>query len=79
MANMTATQLLKAIAKSQNGIFGEAEMRTYTHSLLGMLVGNENEVFRNLNGLKKSDEQPTTAILFNRNSIAQQWNNVISE
>lgn len=70
MANMTATQLLKAIVKSQTGIFGEAEMRTYKHSLLGMLKGSENEVFRNLNALKKSDEQPTNAILFNRNYVA---------
>lgn len=66
MANMTASQLLKAIVKSQNGIMGEAEMRTYRHSLLGMLYGNQNEVFRNLGALKKSDEQPTKAILFNR-------------
>ena len=70
MANMTATQVLKAIVKSQTGIFGEAEMRTYVHSLLGMLLGNENEVFRGANSMKVSDEQPTTAILFNRVSIA---------
>lgn len=70
MANMTATQLLKAIVKSQNGIFGEAEMRTYEHSLTGLLLSSENEVFRNLNGLKMSDEQPTKAILFNRVSTA---------
>lgn len=70
MANMTATQLLKAIAKSQNGIFGEAEMRTYQHSLTGLLIGSENELFLELNRLKQSDEQPTKAILFNRNSIA---------
>ncbi len=66
---MTASQLLKAIVKSQNGIFGEAEMRTFEHSLTGLLLGNENEVFTGLNSLKMSDEQPTKAILFNRNSI----------
>jgi len=70
MANMTATQLLKAIVKSQNGIFGEAEMRTYQHSLLGLLLSNENEVFTGLNSMKKSDEQPTTAILFNKTTLA---------
>ena len=67
MANLTATQLLKAIAKAQSGIMGEAEMRTYEHSLIGKLLSNQNDVFRNLDSLKKSDEQPTTAILFNRN------------
>ena len=66
MANLTATQLLKAIVKAQNSIFGEAEMRTYQHSLLGRLIANENQVFTNLNALKQSDEQPTKAILFNR-------------
>jgi len=35
-----------------------------------MLLGNDNQVFQNLNALKQSDEQPTKAILFNRNSIA---------
>lgn len=66
MANLTATQLLKAITKANNGIMGAAEMRSYEHSLIGKLLGNQNEVFRNLNALKKSDEQPTKAILFNR-------------
>jgi hypothetical protein len=70
MANMTATQLLKAIVKSQNGIFGEAEMRTFEHSLTGLLLGSQNEVFQGLNTMKLSDEQPTKAILFNRVDIA---------
>lgn len=70
MANLTATQLLKAITKSQNGIMGDAEMRTWEHSLLAMLLSNDNSVFQNLTALKQSDEQPTKAILFNRNSIA---------
>ena len=66
MPNLTATQLLKAITKAQNSIMGEPEMRTYEHSLIGRLLSNDNDVFRNLNALKKSDEQPTKAILFNR-------------
>lgn len=70
MANLTATQLLKAITKSQNGIMGDAEMRTWEHSLLAMLLKNDNSVFQNLTALKQSDEQPTKAILFNRNYIA---------
>lgn len=70
MANLTDTQLLKAIVKSQVGIMGEAEMRTYEHSLLGKLYAGESAVFRDLNRLKQSDEQPTKAILFNRNYVA---------
>lgn len=66
MANLTATQLLKAITKANNGIMGAAEMRSFEHSLVGKLLSNQNEVFRNLNALKSSDEQPTKAILFNR-------------
>ena len=66
MANLTATQLLKAITKAQNGIMGDAEMRTWEHSLLRMLLGNDNQVFQNLTAMKMSDEQPTKAILFNR-------------
>ena len=66
MANMTATQLLKAITKAQVGIMGDAEMRTWEHSLLKMLLMNDNSVFQNLTALKQSDEQPTKAILFNR-------------
>ena len=70
MANLTATQLLKAITKASGTIMSEAEMRAYQHSLVGKLIGNENEVFQNVNGLKQSLEQPTKAILFNRQSIA---------
>jgi|GEM_PF-5577433 len=66
MANLTATQLLKAITKANMGIMGAAEMRSFEHSLVGKLLGNQNEVFRNINALKSSDEQPTKAILFNR-------------
>lgn len=70
MPNMTATQLLKAITKASNTLFEEAELRTYQHSLVGKLIGNENQVFRNVNQLKQSLEQPTKAILFNRQYVA---------
>ena len=66
MANLTATQLLKAITKANNTIMGEAEMRTFKHSLIGRLKSNESQVFTDLKTLKQSDEQPTKAILFNR-------------
>lgn len=70
MPNLTNTQLLKAIVKSQNGIMGEPEMRSYEHSLIGKLLSNQNDVFRSLTAMKQSDEQPTKAILFNRNYVA---------
>lgn len=70
MPNMTATQLLKAITKASNTIFDEAEMKMWDHSLVGRLIANENQVFQNANRLKQSLEQPTTAILFNRQSEA---------
>lgn len=63
---MTATQLVRALTKAQNGLMGDAELRTYEHNLLGRLLNNENSVFQNLKALKKSKEQPTKAILFNR-------------
>lgn len=70
MPNMTATQLLKAITKASATIFEEAEMKAWEHSLVRRLVANENSVFQNANALKQSLEQPTTAILFNRQSEA---------
>ena len=66
MPQMTATQLTKAITKANGTIFGEAEMRGYENTALKKLLGNQNEVFLNLKTLKQSDEQPTKAILFNR-------------
>lgn len=74
MPNLTATQLLKAIVKAQNGVMGAAEFRDYEHSTAKRLLSNENEVFRSVNALKKSDEQPTKAILFNRIYTASQAN-----
>lgn len=70
MPNMTATQLLKAIAKAQNTLMGEAELRTYEHTLTGKLLANESQVFQNVKQLKQSLEQPTKAILFNRQYVA---------
>ncbi len=70
MPNLTATQLIKAITKASGTIMSEAEMKAYQHSLVGKLISNENEVFQNVKSLKQSLEQPTKAILFNRQSIA---------
>lgn len=70
MPNMTATQLLKAVAKAENTIFGEAEKRTYEHSLVGKLIAQENSLFIDINRLKQSDEQPTKVSLFTRNKKA---------
>lgn len=70
MPNMTATQLLKAITKASSTIFDQAEMKMWEHSLVGRLIANENQVFQNVKTLKQSLEQPTTAILFNRQSEA---------
>ncbi len=66
MANLTATQLLKAIAKAHTGLMGAAEFRDYEHTAAKRLLSNQNEVFRNLTALKQSEAQPTKAILFNR-------------
>lgn len=67
---MTATQLLKAISKANNGLMGAAEIRTFEHSLIKMLFSNQNDVFQDLTTMKKSIEQPTKAILFNRQYVA---------
>lgn len=66
MPNLSATQLLKAITKAHNGLMGAAEFRDYEHSAAKRLLSNQNEVFRDINRLKQSEEQPTKAILFNR-------------
>lgn len=66
MANLTASQLLKMVAKANRGIMGEAEMRTYQQSLLGLLFGSQNDVFSQIRAMKQADKQPQTAILFNR-------------
>lgn len=70
MPNMTATQLLKAVAKAENTIFGEAEKRTYEHGLVGKLIRAENSLFIDINRLKQSDERPTKVSLFSRNKKA---------
>jgi hypothetical protein len=66
MANLTDTQLLAAIAKANSSIMGSAEFRDYEHSTLKLLLGSQNDVFRNLNQLKESLEQPTSVDLFKR-------------
>lgn len=66
MANLTDTQLLAAITKANNSIMGAAEFRDFDHSTLKLLLGAENDVFRNLNQLKQSLEQPTKVDLFTR-------------
>jgi hypothetical protein len=66
MANLTDTQLLAAIAKANNSLMGSAEFRDYEHSTLTKLLGAESNVFRNLNQLKQSLEQPTSVDLFKR-------------
>lgn len=59
MANLTDTQLLAAITKASNDLINRGEFRDYQHSATRLLLDGENETFRNLNQLKKSDEQPT--------------------
>lgn len=66
MANLTDTQLLAAIAKANNSIMGSAEFRDYKHSTLSKLLASESDVFRDLNRLKQSIEQPTKVDLFKR-------------
>lgn len=66
MANLTDTQLLAAITKANNSIMGAAEFRDYEHSTLKTMLAAENDVFRNLNQLKESLEQPTKVDLFTR-------------
>ena len=66
MPNLTDTQLLAAITKANQSIMGAAEFRDYEHSTLKKLLDAENDVFRNLNQLKQSLEQPTKVDLFKR-------------
>lgn len=70
MANLTSTQLLAAITKANNSIMGAAEFRDYEHSSVRLLLNSQNSVFRNLNALKQSDEQPTKVDLFVRAYVA---------
>ena len=59
MANLTDTQLLAAITKANNELQDSTEFRDYDHSATKLLLDGESLVFRNLNRLKQSDEQPT--------------------
>ena len=66
MANLTDTQLLAAITKASGTMMGSAEFRDYEHSTLKKLLSGESDVFRNLNQLKQSIEQPTKVDLHKR-------------
>lgn len=66
MPNLTDTQLLSAIAKATQSIMGAAEFRDYEHSTTKRLLNSQNDVFRNVNKLKQSDEQPTKVDLISR-------------
>lgn len=66
MPNLTDTQLLSAITKAHNTIMGAPEFRDYEHSALKLALASESDVFRNLNQLKQSDEQPTKVDLIKR-------------
>jgi len=66
MPNLTDTQLLAAIAKANTGLMGSAEFRDFEHSTVKKLLSSESDVFRNLNQLKQSLEQPTKVDLFTR-------------
>lgn len=59
MANLTDTQLLAAIAKANNELQNATEFRDYEHSATKLLLAGEPLVFRDLNRLKQSDQQPT--------------------
>lgn len=66
MPNLTSTQILAAITKATNSIMGAAEFRDYEHSTTKRLIESQNDVFRNLNKLKQSDEQPTKVDMITR-------------
>lgn len=66
MPNLTDTQLLAAITKAHNTMMGAPEFRDYQHSALKLALSSESDVFRNLNQLKQSDEQPTKVDLIKR-------------
>ncbi len=59
MANFTDSQLLAAVARASNKIQDSGEFRDYEHSAVKLLLMGENDVFRDLNAMKQSDDQPT--------------------
>lgn len=59
------SEVLKAISKA-TGNFQEAEMRELNRGALSIFRANEPQVFANAKQLKKSESQPTKAILFQR-------------
>lgn len=66
MANLQDTQLLAGITQASIALQNASEFRDYEHSATKVLLDGENEVFRNLNRLKQSDEQPTKVDLNKR-------------
>lgn len=67
MPNLDNTKILKAIAKVE-GEFSAPEFREGSNNTANLLFANEAQVFRNVNALKRSVNQPTEAILMARNS-----------
>lgn len=59
MPNLTDTQLLAAIFAANRELKDATEFRDYGHSTTKILLDGEPLVFRNLNQMKQSDEQPT--------------------
>ncbi len=69
MANLTATNLLKAISKAE-AQFAAAETREGSNGALRLLMQNEPLTFLNANALKQSISQPSKAIIQTRQSTA---------
>lgn len=69
MPNLTATEITKAIAKTQ-GKYSEPEFREGAQATVRLMFANESTVFKNVKALKKSVMQPTEAVLMARKSQA---------
>lgn len=61
----SATEILKNISKTSD-VFQDAEMRELKRGALSVFRANEPQVFASSTAMKKSDSQPTKAILFKR-------------
>ena len=68
MANLDATEKLKAIAKAE-GSFATAEIREGSNATAKLLFSNEGSAYSNLNMMKESLTQPTEAILLKATGI----------
>ncbi len=60
MANLTDTQILAAITKVSIVLQNQTEFRDFKHSTVHALLAGENDVFKELKRMKKSDEQLTS-------------------